>query len=91
MEIEAKTIEILRRLSTEHMRVSGMPPSSIWLAAANDSNFFRRVSVESGPSFTVKKYATIIRWFSDNWPALAVWPDCVERPALSSTKSEAAE
>jgi hypothetical protein len=90
MDLEAKSIETLRRLAVEHIRVSGRTPSSIWSAAARDANFLRRV--ESGRSFSIRTMARALLWFSDNWPALAVWPADIERPGPSSAaKSAAAE
>ena len=47
--------------------------------AAGDWRFFERI--ESGSGFTARKYDDTIKWFSDNWPADAVWPEDVDRPA----------
>lgn len=47
--------------------------------AAGDWRFFERI--DSGASFTARKYDGIMRWFSKNWPAEIAWPADVPRPA----------
>ena len=47
--------------------------------AAGDWRFFERLN-DAEKTFTARKYDDVIRWFSENWPAGAVWPDAVERP-----------
>lgn len=40
--------------------------------ATGDWRFFERI--ESGSSFTARKYDGIMAWFAANWPEGAAWP-----------------
>ena len=53
--------------------------------AAGDWRFFDRLS-DDGKTFTARKYDEVMRWFSENWPAGAEWPDTVSRPQIVSTE-----
>jgi hypothetical protein len=64
-----------------------MTRPSIGKAALNDNTFFRRV--EAGDNFTVKTFARLVQWFSDNWPETTPWPNDIARPIHS--EHEAAE
>ncbi|MDR7232798.1 hypothetical protein J2X45_003908 [Caulobacter sp. BE264] len=49
--------------------------------ATGDWRFFDRI--ESGCSFTARKYDATMAWFSANWPEDLAWPDDVPRPATT--------
>lgn len=38
--------------------------------------------LEAGASITTDRFELGIRWFSNNWPEQAVWPDDVFRPSV---------
>ena len=37
--------------------------------------------LRSGRDIGVQTMERAVRWFSDNWPETAIWPDCIVRPA----------
>lgn len=39
--------------------------------------------LEAGGSCTIATFDKAMRWFSDHWPASAVWPEGVTRPTPS--------
>jgi hypothetical protein len=50
-------------------------------------------ALESGADIQVRRCERAIQWLSDNWPADAIWPIDIERPAISAhaTSDTAAE
>lgn len=76
--MERELIQNMRAVFEAYRAASPLSSSTIWARAAKDARFFTRV--EGGATFTVKTYDTVVRWFSDNWPESAVWPEHVERP-----------
>lgn len=40
--------------------------------------------IAAGRDLSTGSFERAMRWFSDNWPEGAVWPDHVERPAAST-------
>jgi hypothetical protein len=55
--------------------------ATIGRLAAGDWRFFDRLD-DADKTFTARKYDDVVLWFSDNWPADAVWPSEVVRPVL---------
>lgn len=49
--------------------------STVGRLATNDGRFFERIRAGS---FTARKYDETIRWFSENWPEKAVWPEVAD-------------
>lgn len=43
----------------------------------------RIAMLRDGKDIGTRRLERAIQWFSDNWPADAVWPTEVQRPALS--------
>jgi hypothetical protein len=43
--------------------------------------------IVAGKDLTTGNFERAMRWFSDNWPDNAVWPDKVERPAPSPSEA----
>ena len=37
-------------------------------------------AIEAGADIQVRRYEKTMRWFSENWPADAPWPEGVDRP-----------
>jgi len=69
----------LNRCAAAFRRERDIGSATLGRLAAGDWRFFDRLG-EEGKTFTARKYDEIIQWFSDNWPANAVWPDGVARP-----------
>lgn len=74
--IEAQLKSNLRTVRDAFMAKSKISETGLWRLVAQDNRFFSRV-VESGKSFNVRSYDTIMQKFSDNWPEGAVWPESV--------------
>ena len=47
-----------------------------------DGKTFSRIG--AGGDVTTGSFERAMRWFSDNWPEGAVWPEHVERPSAST-------
>lgn len=43
--------------------------------------------IASGRDLSTGNYERSMRWFSENWPEGARWPDGIERPAVSSPEA----
>lgn len=39
-------------------------------------------ALQAGADITLGRFNATMRWFSENWPAEAPWPDAVERPSI---------
>lgn len=39
-------------------------------------------ALQAGADITVGRFNTTMRWFSENWPPEAPWPDAVDRPVV---------
>lgn len=67
----------------------GLPSlSGISTRIFGDGKTFARIS--SGGDLTTGSWERAMRWFSDNWPDAAEWPEQVSRPAASAPAPEAA-
>lgn len=53
--------------------------STVARLSTGDWRFFERI--DSGASFTARKYDAIMDWFARNWPSDVVWPAGVPRPS----------
>lgn len=58
----------------------GMKIVTVARLATGDWRFFDRI--ETGASFTARKYDEIMSWFAAKWPDGAVWPTDVPRPEV---------
>lgn len=76
--MEQELIKNLQAVFDVYQGASGLAASTIWARACGDARFMSRVL--AGGSFTPRTYDSILRWFSDNWPQDAVWPEGVSRP-----------
>jgi hypothetical protein len=61
--------------------------STVGKIAAGYGRFFERLG--EGKTFTVRKYDSVVRWFSANWPNDLAWPADVPRPSVSAPSSPA--
>lgn len=39
-------------------------------------------ALRTGADITTSRFNDAVVWFSKNWPEGAVWPDCIQRPAI---------
>ena len=56
--------------------------SSIGKRALNDNTVFARIEAAK-IGFGIRTYDRLVKWFSDNWPKDAEWPEDVERPVTA--------
>ena len=56
--------------------------SSISSRVFDDGKTLPRVA--AGGDVTTGSYERALRWFSDNWPESAAWPEGIARPAPST-------
>jgi hypothetical protein len=77
--MEAILKEHLRRLADCFTAATSVPDTAIGSRALNHSKFFARLA-DADNSLTLKTYDRVVRWFSDNWPADAEWPEDIARP-----------
>lgn len=61
--------------------------STVGKIAAGYGRFFERLG--EGKTFTVRKYDSVVLWFSMNWPADLDWPANVPRPSDPAPSSPA--
>lgn len=87
--MEAELIRHLLTLLDLFRGRKDLAESTIGRHCAADGAFFSRL--REGNTLTVRKYDSVVAWFSENWPEGAEWPADVMRPAKQPTASEAAE
>jgi transposase InsO family protein len=58
--------------------------STVGRLCAADGDFFQRL--RDGKTLTVRKYDTVVGWFSENWPEGAEWPAAVRRPIAEAAE-----
>lgn len=73
------TIEQILKLARTYSAHVGLSIHTVSSYAANDGKLFRRFA-EEGAGCTVRRAASLVQWFSDNWPADLEWPAGIERP-----------
>lgn len=78
--------KMLVNLAEAYAAHRGLKLSTVATYAATDGKFFK--GLEDGASCTLRRAATVLQWFSDNWPADLEWPRQIPRP--SKSKKEAA-
>ena len=81
--MEAELIKHLELLLASYRTRRDLQPSTIGRLGAGDGKFFERL--RSGATFTVKKYDSVVGWFSVNWPEGLEWPVEVPHPAAPAS------
>jgi len=76
--MEAELRENLLVLATRYSEAKGLKFATVGRLAAGDWRFFDRI--QTGVSFTARKYDEIVRWFRANWPEGDEWPPSVPEP-----------
>ena len=69
------------RLIDIYARHARLTVGTVSLYASGSGATYRRL--RDGADITVRRAARIIQWLSDHWPASAVWPSDIPRPAPS--------
>ncbi|RXF72091.1 hypothetical protein [Hansschlegelia zhihuaiae] len=88
--MEADLSAHLRTCASAFAEAKGVELVTVARRACGDWRFFDRL--ETGASFTIRKYDDAMAWFSDNWPEGLAWPVGVPRPARAAPQpDEAAE
>jgi hypothetical protein len=66
-------------ISDAYQRASGVAEKTVSGRVFADSK--KLGALRTGADLTTARFNEAIHWFSDNWPAGAVWPDCaIVRP-----------
>ncbi|HEX5934219.1 MAG TPA: hypothetical protein VFY63_08635 [Pseudorhizobium sp.] len=66
-------------ISEAYGRASGVSEKTVSGRVFTDSK--KLAALRAGADLTTGRFNDAIHWFSDNWPADAVWPDCgIARP-----------
>jgi hypothetical protein len=83
--MDTKTLVDLAEAYSAH---TGLKLSTVSTYAATDGKFFGRL--KTGAGCTLRKAATLVVWFSENWPEDLAWPAEVPRPTASERSGRAA-
>jgi hypothetical protein len=68
----------LLALAREYGRVEQIPLTTVSTRVFDDGK--KLAAIEAGADIRTRRFESAVRWFSDNWPAAAVWPQAVTRP-----------
>lgn len=71
-------IRHLIQLANHYCAVTGKTRISVSKRVFNDGKVLDRLAI--GKDITIGRFERAMRWFSDNWPEGAEWPDEVPRP-----------
>lgn len=71
-------ISHLLTIVDEYLRATKAKDVTVSFWVFNDSK--KLSALRSGADITVGRYNAAIRWFSDHWPADAIWPADIVRP-----------
>jgi hypothetical protein len=77
--MEQELIRNLTLCADAFVKARGVGLSTLGRLAAGDWRFFNHLK-DGSKTFTARKYDEVINWFSDNWPAEAIWPEGIARP-----------
>lgn len=87
--MEAELIRHLATLLQLFSERKGLAETTIGRLCVSDGAFFPRL--RKGSSLSVRKYDSIVLWFSENWPDGLEWPDDIKRPERAAEKPRANE
>ena len=77
----------LIRIADEYARSSQVEEKTVSSRVFQDSK--KLGAIRSGADITIGRFNAALKWFSENWPTGAVWPNDIARP--SPNIPEAAE
>lgn len=75
-------IEQLVELSNLYCAASGRTRSAVSKRVFNDGKVIDKLA--AGGDLTTSRHQMALRWFSENWPEAANWPDTIERPSAGT-------
>ena len=76
-------IENILSLSRTYAKAEKVGLTTVSWRVFGDTKKLR--ALQEGGDLQTKRAAAAMEWFSDNWPAGAVWPVNVDRPSSSSS------
>jgi hypothetical protein len=68
-----------------YQRARSLSISRVSTLVFNDGK--RLDSILVGGDLATARFEKAMRWFSENWPANAEWPDAVHRPAIAEASA----
>lgn len=80
------TSDDLVTLARSYASAANVPLSTVSSRVFDDGK--KLSALENGGDIYSRRLARSVQWFSDNWPAAAVWPDGVMRPEPTKTAAE---
>lgn len=78
-------IEQLLKVARAYGEAEGIPLSTVSSRALDDGK--RLKALEGGANITVGRFESALRWFSDNWPDGAKWPEDVPRTVSAEMRA----
>ena len=74
-------IEHLCELARLYGEAEGIEPVTVSWRVFGDSK--KLGAIQAGADIQLGRFEKAVRWFSDNWPAAAAWPQGLTRPTAS--------
>lgn len=79
-------LDHLLAVASAYKAASGLSDDkTVSFRAFGDSK--KLTALQAGADITVGRFNATMRWFSENWPAGAVWPSHVGRPAPQTERA----
>lgn len=72
-------IKHLLTVADEYRKATKVEDKTISSRVFADSK--KLTALRSGSDLTITRFNEAMRWFSENWPAKAKWPEKVSRPS----------
>jgi hypothetical protein len=72
------SIDDLLTVAREYAAVEQIDLSTVSWRAMGDTK--KLSALEAGRDIQVRRFESTMRWFSENWPAHASWPQDIARP-----------
>lgn len=69
----------LLAVARAYSEATGRSLARVGTVIHNQGAFFKKLE-EGGGTCTMETFDKAMRWFSENWPANAQWPESVRRP-----------
>lgn len=84
------SISTLLAIVDAYRAATGLEDKTVSSRVFDDSK--KIAQMREGGDITVGRFNAALLWFSQNWPADAIWPEEIERPSIEEPAfSEAAE
>ena len=76
-----RAIDQLLELSDQYRIATGVEQSTVSWRVFGDTKKLR--ALDGGADIQVKRWEQAVRWFADNWPEGAIWPEGIPRPSAT--------